>query len=139
MSSMAARITAAYFESRNLDYMISEDGSVITTQFELENMDGFNVFIRFDEGDHTVHLRTSSIITFPETKMTEMYALANALNGRFRWIKFVVDETNKSIIAEDDAVIQLDSCGEEVFECSVHFAKIVDATFFIFWPFTTTS
>ena len=129
MSSMAARITAAYFESRNLDYMISEDGSVITTQFELENMDGFNVFIRFDEGDHTVHLRTSSIITFPETKMTEMYALANALNGRFRWIKFVVDETNKSIIAEDDAVIQLDSCGEEVFECSVHFAKIVDAAY----------
>ena len=49
MSSMAARITAAYFESRNLDYMISEDGSVITTAEEsaekysvasLETIDG---------------------------------------------------------------------------------------------------
>jgi hypothetical protein len=129
MSSMAAKITAAYFESRNLDFMISDDGSSIVTQFELENMDGFNVFIRFDDGDHTVNLRTSSIITFPETKMNEMYALANALNSRFRWIKFIVDEKDKSLVASDDAVIQLDSCGEEVFECSIHFAKIVDAAY----------
>ena len=129
MSSMAAKITAAYFESKELDYMISEDGSVITTEFNLENLDGINVFIRFDPGDHTVHLRTSSIITFPKSKMETMYPLVNALNGRFRWIKFVVDEENKSIIAEDDAVIQLDSCGEEVLECSLHFAKIVDAAY----------
>lgn len=129
MSSMAAKITAAYFESKELDYMISEDGSVITTEFGLENLDGINIFIRFDPGDHTVHLRTSSIITFPKVKTESMYALANALNGRFRWIKFVVDEENLSLIAEDDAVIQLDSCGEEVLECSLHFAKIVDAAY----------
>ena len=129
MNSVAAKVTAAYFESRNIDYMISEDGSMLTTQFELENMDGFNMFIRFDDGDHTVHLKTSSIITFPETKIGEMFALANALNCRFRWIKFVVDGKNNSLIAEDDAVIQLDSCGEEVFECSRNFAKIVDTTY----------
>ena len=120
MSSMAAKITAAYFESKELDYMISEDGSVITTEFGLENLDGINIFIRFDP---------SSIITFPKVKTESMYALANALNGRFRWIKFVVDEENLSLIAEDDAVIQLDSCGEEVLECSLHFAKIVDAAY----------
>jgi hypothetical protein len=129
MSSMAAKITAAYFESKGLDFMISDDGSVITTEFRLENLDGINIFIRFDAGDHTVHLRTSSIITFPKAKTESMYALANALNGRFRWIKFVVDEENASLIAEDDAVIQLDSCGEEVLECSLHFAKIVDAAY----------
>lgn len=127
--SIAANITASYFESKGLDYMISEDGSVITTEFALDNLDGINVFIRFDPGDHTVHLRTSSIITFPESKMDTMYPLVNALNSRFRWIKFVVDEENKSVIAEDDAVIQLDSCGEEVLECSLHFAKIVDAAY----------
>ena len=129
MSSMAAKITAAYFDSKNMDYMISDDFSSITTQFDLENVDGINVFIRFDPGDHTVHLKTSNIITFPETKLMEMLALANALNGQFRWVKFVVDEQNKSIIAEDDAVIDLDSCGEEVFECSLHFAQIVDAAY----------
>lgn len=129
MSSMAAKITAAYFESKNMDFMISEDFTSITTQFDLENTDGINVFIRFDPDDHTVNLTTSNIITFPETKLPEMLALANALNCQFRWIKFVVDEQNKSIIAQDDAVIQLDSCGEEVFECSLHFAKIVDAAY----------
>ena len=115
MSSMAAKITAAYFDSRNMDYMISEDLTSITTQFDLENTDGINVFIRFDPDDHTVNLTTSNIITFPETKLPEMLALANALNCQFRWIKFVVDEQNKSIIAQDDAVIQLDSCAVEVF------------------------
>ena len=126
MSSMAAKITAAYFDSKNMDFMISEDFTSITTQFDLENTDGINVFIRFDPGDHTVHLKTSNIITFPEMKLLEMLALVNALNRQFRWVKFVVDEQNKSIVAEDDAVIQLESCGEEVFECSLHFAKIVD-------------
>ena len=129
MSSMAAKITAAYFDSKNMDFMISEDFTSITTQFDLENTDGINVFIRFDPDDHTVNLTTSNIITFPETKLPEMLALSNALNCQFRWIKFVVDEQNKSIIAQDDAVIQLDSCGEEVFECSLHFAKIVDADY----------
>ena len=129
MSSMAAKITAAYFDSKNMDFMISEDFTSITTQFDLENTDGINVFIRFDPDDHTVNLTTSNIITFPETKLPEMLALSNALNCQFRWIKFVVDEQNKSIIAQDDAVIQLDSCGEEVFECSLHFAKIVDAAY----------
>ena len=129
MSSMAAKITAAYFESKKLDYMLSDDGNMITTQFSLENMEGFNVFISFDPGDHTVHLRTSNIITFPESKMENMYPLVNALNSRFRWVKFVLDEENKSVIAEDDAVIQLDSCGEEVLECSLHFAQVVDASY----------
>ena len=129
MSNIPAKLTAAYFESRKLDFMISDDYSSIVTQFELENMDGFNVFISFDEGDHTVNLRTSSLITFPETKMAEMYALANALNSRFRWIKFVVDEKDNNLIALDDAVIKPDSCGEEVFECSMHFAKIVDTAY----------
>ena len=129
MSSMAAKITAAYFDSKNMDFMISEDFTSITTQFDLENTDGINVFIRFDPGDHTVHLKTSNIITFPEMKLLEMLALVNALNRQFRWVKFVVDEQNKSIVAEDDAVIQLESCGEEVFECSLHFAKIVDEAY----------
>ena len=129
MGSIAAKLTAAYFESKNLDYILSDDGSMITTQFSLENMEGFNVFISFDQGDHTVHLRTSNIITFPGSKMENMYPLVNALNSRFRWVKFILDEENKSVIAEDDAVIQLDSCGEEVFECSLHFAKIVDAAY----------
>ena len=129
MSSMAAKITAAYFDSKNMDFMISEDFTSITTQFDLENTDGINVFIRIDPGDHTVHLKTSNIITFPEMKLLEMLALVNALNRQFRWVKFVVDEQNKSIVAEDDAVIQLESCGEEVFECSLHFAKIVDEAY----------
>ena len=124
--NMAVKMTAAYFDSKELSYTISEDGQAIATGFGLQNVDRVKILIVFDEGDHTVGLRALGIAKFPESKKDEMFPLVNTLNQEFRWIKFVVDEEDLVINAEDDAVIQLDSCGEEVFELCLHFAAIVD-------------
>ena len=130
MSSMAAKLTAAFFESKGLNYdYLDEDQNAIITGFGLNNVEGIKILIIFDEGDHSVHLMALNVAKFPADKKDGMYAVVNALNKQFRWIKFVVDEKENCINAEDDAIIQLDSCGEEVFECCLHFGSVVDKAY----------
>ncbi len=129
MSGMAAKVTAAYFDSKDLRYSMTDDGKAILTGFGLENLDGIKMIIIFDPDDDSVHLATSGIAKYPDTKKNEVFELVNSLNRKFRWIKFVADVNENCITAEDDAVIQLDSCGEEVFELCMHFASIVDEAY----------
>ena len=129
MVSMAANVTAEYFDSKGLRYDMSDDGQMISTGFELKNCPGIKVLIVFDPGDESVSLRSKDIARIPEEKKDSMFAVVNSLNAEFRWIKFVINEEDNTLFAEDDAVIQLDSCGEEILECCLHFAAIIDKAF----------
>ena len=48
------------------------------------------------------------------------------MNQEYRWVKFYVDEKENSVTIADDAIIQLDSCGEEIFELMYRLADIAD-------------
>ena len=129
MRSMAAEVTAEFFDSKEFCYDMSEDGRAITIGFELKNRDGIKILIVFDPGDESVALRVYNIAKIPSEKKDDMFAVVNSLNQKYRWIKFVIDEEDNTINAEDDAVIQLDSCGEEVLKCCLHFAAIIDQAY----------
>ncbi|MBO4450503.1 MAG: YbjN domain-containing protein [Clostridiales bacterium] len=129
MSSMAAQVTAAYFDSKGLIYDMSDDGHAISTGFELNNREGLKILIIFDPNDESVALRAFNVAKIPADKKDSMFAVVNSLNTKYRWIKFVIDEEDNTITAEDDAVIQLDSCGEEVLECCKHIVAIVDKAY----------
>lgn len=126
MGSMALKVTAAFFDSKGMKYEISDDGRAIITGFGLQNLEGVKITIIFDDNDRTVALRAFSILKIPDSKVNNMFAVVNALNQKFRWIKFIIDEEDNTIDAADDAVIQLDSCGDEVMELCLRFASIVD-------------
>ncbi len=53
------------------------------------------------------------------------YKLLNAENAKYRWIKFYVDDDN-DIRAEMDAVLDLDTAGDECFELMLRMCDIVD-------------
>ena len=129
MSSMAAKVTAAFFDSKGMSYDMSPDGMAITTGIALKNIAGVKILIVFDKGDSSVAIRAFNIAKVPDDKKDGMFAAVNALNHKFRWIKFVIDEEDNTIVVEDDAVIQIDSCGEEVFELCLRLASIVDEAY----------
>lgn len=127
MSNAAAQMTAAYFDSQDFKYDITgDDQEKIITGVGLKNKDGIKMLIVFDDTEKSVAIRSFDIAKVPEDKIPEMMLVANLLNMKFRWIKFVVDPEEGSIRAEDDAVIQLDSCGAEVFELCLRMANIID-------------
>lgn len=129
MGSMAAQVTAAFFDSKGINYDLSEDGMAIITGFALDNRDGLKILIIFDPGDESVALKAFNVAKIPAAKKDSMFAVVNSLNAKYRWIKFVIDEEDNTITAEDDAVIQLDTCGEEVLECCKHLVGIVDQAY----------
>ncbi|WP_034447845.1 YbjN domain-containing protein [Butyrivibrio sp. AE2032] len=130
MANMAAKVTAAFFDSKGIRYdLVGDDSEAILTGFGLDNLEGVRFLIVFDKSEEAVAIRTRDFAKFPEAKKADMFKLVNELNRKFRWVKFIVDEEECTIAAEDDAVIQLDSCGEEVFRCCCQLADIVDESY----------
>lgn len=130
MSNMAAKMTAAFFDAQELKYsLVGDDEEVLLTGFPMKNKDGIKLMVAFDEDETSCSIHTDDFAKFPEAKLNDMLALVNDLNDRFRWIKFVVDTEHNTIEASDDAIIQLDSVGDEVLRCCIHFIGIVDEAY----------
>ena len=127
MANMAARMTGAFFDSKGLSYeVLGNDGEVIRAGFAMDNREGIRVLMFFDDDSTGVKIRAFDLVKFPPNKKEAMYKICNEMNSTYRWIKFFVDEKDNTIVAEDDAVIQLDSCGEEVFRCCLQLVSIAD-------------
>ena len=130
MENMAAKVTAAFFDQKQLRYdRRGENGEAIIAGFAMDNKEGMKVLMVFDDNNSGVKLTGLEIAKFPESKKADVYKLCSEMNARFRWAKFYVDEDDNTIVAEDDAVIFLDTCGEEVLRCCLQLVKVVDVAY----------
>lgn len=126
----ALRMTAAYFDSKGFKYQIEEDRDVMRISFgKLDNKDGLKILVFFDEDNRTVAIRSFDYVSFPESKIGNMYALCSKMNKNFRWVKFYVDEEDNTITISDDAVVMLDSVGDELYELVMRMTSIADTAY----------
>ncbi|MBO4288783.1 MAG: YbjN domain-containing protein [Lachnospiraceae bacterium] len=116
MTTMSYKLTTAFFDSKGLKYLAREEDSAMLLLYGMKDNKRLDILINFDEDDRTAGLTTFGYLTFPEEKKAAMYELCSKMNGAYRWVKFYVDDENCEIRVRDDAVIQLDSCGEEIHE-----------------------
>jgi hypothetical protein len=58
-----------------------------------------------------------------------MYQLCSELNQEYKWAKFYVDESDNTLTVQDDAIIQLDTCGAECYELLARLVLIVDEVY----------
>ena len=124
----AMKLTMAFFDSKDLRYRASEKDNVIETSFSLDNKGSLRIIISFDD-DETVGIQSYDFCAFPEEKKPLMYKTCSLVNREYRWVKFYVDEKDNTITLEDDAVVQLDSCAEEVFELVLRMASIAEKAY----------
>ncbi len=109
------KMTMAFLDAKGVRYQSDEEHGFIKTRWNAKNMDGIEVLVFFDEGD-TIALRTFGYVNFPEEKAGEMYKVCSECNKNYRWVKFYVDEDDHMVTLADDAVVQADTCGEEVYD-----------------------
>lgn len=122
------KLTMAYFDSKGIPYRANEEKNVLEIGQILENKGPFHVLIFFDDDEHiTVH--SADFCKFPAEKKDIMYKTCSLVNSNYRWIKFYVDEEDNTITLEDDAVVQQDSCAEEVFELICHMMNIAEKSY----------
>ena len=128
--NLAAKVTAAFFEKEGLKCKISsDDGRLLMTGFGMKNRESIIVQMFFEEDNTAVHLMAIDLVKVPDDRKDRMYKVVNQMNAKFPWIKFVVRDELPVISAEDDAVIQLDSCGEEVLRCCIQLVGICDQAY----------
>lgn len=125
--NMAAKVVKSYWDSKGVKSEFrGDDNEAISVKYSGENMDTISLVFIFGSDNADVSIKAYSICSFNDEQKNKMYEVCSKLNARFRWAKFYVDEDDKDITAETDAVIQLDSCGEECFELLIRMVSIID-------------
>lgn len=118
MANMAAMVVANYFDSIGFKYrVLGQNGEAISIVMSGDNISSLEIGAIFSENNDTVKLVVFELAKFPANKVNDMYKVCNDLNKQYNWAKFYVNEEDGQISVEDDAVIQLDSAGEETFRC----------------------
>lgn len=123
---MAAKMVQAYLASKDTPANEVQE-NVLTCGWNIEGGE-VRVFMFFDDDSH-VHTECVNFVKVPESAYDKMYKLMNDLNSKYKLLKFVLDEKRGEIKAMDDAVISLDTCGEECFEIMIRAVGIIQDAF----------
>lgn len=132
MANQAAQLFVAYMESKDMKVQfLDEEERLIRLGFDLENTE-ISIFVQFGEDESDVHFEGRDFVKVPKGKEELIYRVCNKCNDNYRWAKFVWDEENNALCCRCDAVIQLDTCAEEIFEIIARMASIVDNAYPLF-------
>lgn len=127
---ISIKMTEAYLDSKSMHYKEINEGKALRIGIGgLKNKDKMDIIVFFDDDDTSVGIRSYNICKVPENKMDNIYRVCSQQNASVRWVKFFVDSDDHTVTASDDAVIQPESCGEEIFELIIRMASIVDGVY----------
>lgn len=120
----------SYLEAKDIKADILEDaGSVIHAGFGLKGT-RMDVFVDFGKDDHAVHIVGNNFTNdIPEDKKGIMLQCCNELNRTYRWFKFTINLERGKLMVEDDAIVDLDTSSDEIFELISRMAAIVEEAY----------
>lgn len=126
MAYELAKVVSASMDADNWKHELTgENQEVILTGVAGENnIKGLEFAIFFDE-ERTVNVVSRDYVHVPEDKIEAMYSVMNELNTQYRWAKFAIDNDG-DIHVEADAVLDMDSCGDEIKEILIRLTHLAD-------------
>ena len=99
--------------------------NVIKVVYSGDNLDTIPIYVFFDkDGDSLISCKCWDILSFKNNKAAGI-AVCNALNARFRWVKFYIDD-DADVVADLDAVIDDETCGAECLQLVRRMVSIID-------------
>lgn len=118
-----------YLDKEGIKYRNFDDDFGVSIGYNCKNIKDIDVTVIFDEdGEGKVALRSWSLGKVQDSKFTAMLKTLNELNHKYRWVKFSVDD-DQDIEMSTDAVIDLDTVGEEVTELMHRMVSIGDEAY----------
>ena len=118
----------AFMDQNGIKYT-DIDERAVRLAFNADNVpQGIMIVVVFDtENRNKVHLM-SGFAKVPEAKFAQVLMAVNEANAKFRWVKFYIND-NMTIQAEDDAVLDLNSVGQEAAELAFRMSNIIDEAY----------
>ena len=102
------------FDERELKYDVFEredGGANIVVPFN-----NFRINLLFDGSDEGVHVALRVVLeSCPAERIASLLMICNSLNGKYRWLKFYIDD-ERDVMVEDDAILEPESAGAECCE-----------------------
>lgn len=129
MSNAAADVVEAYFkENGTTPARRGENGEAMFMTYGGQNS-RYQFFILFDEDSTACQLQILNIVQkVPEDHRIKVLETLNRINSTYRWVTFYLSDEG-AVTARDDAVIDLDTCGEELDRCLFQLGGIVDKAY----------
>ena len=122
-------MTKSYFESKEMRCQeIEGRENLLLLNIRADNLE-MKVLLDFTEDGKYVTIKIYNLCKFPADKLNQMYKLCSELNKEYKWAKFYVDESDNTLTVQDDAIIQLDTCGAECYEISARLVLIADEAY----------
>lgn len=122
-----AREFMRYMDAKGVKYTEREE-NVIKVVYSADNMDSIAVFVIFDEdNDPLVQFKCWDILSFKNNEAAAL-VVCNALNYKYRWVKFYLDK-DSDVVASMDAMVDQDSCGEECMSLIARLINIIDESY----------
>ena len=126
----AAELFLKELESQNLPHLpiIETEGrTVIPLGYKLKNT-RVEIKTMFTEGDNSVAIRCFGFLKVNEDQFPQALLCCNRLNKKMRWVKFYIDE-ELDVNLEDDAIVDDETGGKEVFDLVMRMAAIADEAY----------
>ncbi len=118
----------SYLDNNNIKYSEPRELAVKIV-YKGDNLNSIPVWVFFDEdGDPLVSFKCWDITNFKGDKVATGILSCNELNSKYRWIKFYVDDDG-DVIAETDAYIDSNSCGETCHYLVRRMVSIIDKAY----------
>lgn len=126
----AAKLFSDYLEQRNVRYNIPKP-DVVSVGYTGNNCPSIRLNFVFGEDGRDVAIYSNGIVKIKKEDNGQYLAALLAcseLNKQFRWIKFYIDGDDE-IVAEDDAVIEPHTTGEECYELLQREVGMIDKAY----------
>ena len=95
-----------------------------------DNKEKLEIKIFFHEDLDSVSMRSWYVISFDKANLAKVLAAVNKLNNDYKYVKFVVDESDYSVDAEIDCPLRDDDCaGEIAYDALYYIEEIVDRAY----------
>ena len=126
--SAYASLFKAFLDRKGIRYKEGNMGA-ISIIYNTDNAKSVEVFVAFDDdGKNRVTLISFTIGEFPQSQFAKALVTCNAMNRKYRWVKFYVNDDN-CITVSSDAILDEDTCGDECFEYVYRMIRIVDEVY----------
>lgn len=131
--SMMEKVVVAFIESKGHKITFAMDGEksrIYNMKFKLEPCGLVEFDIIFNKKNDTdVQIRSYCYVLYQKEKIEKVYKICSDMNKKFVIAKFYPDEEANEIVLSDDAFIQLDTCGEEVYKMLVNIYSIAEEAY----------
>lgn len=119
----------AFMDEQGIKYTDFDDRAVQLAFHSDVVPQGVRVVVIFDkENDNAVHFVSKGFVKVPESSLSAALLAVNEANAKFRWAKFYLAD-DSDIVAEDDAILDMNNVGQECASICFRISNIVDEAY----------